>query len=133
MFGGGHKSTKATNYLFSYNSQEFVFVVFVNLRQVYMVFQKIGAILPKNIKRSGISRQVEASIVCGAVDKELIRIFGEELGNQARALYYRDKTLTLAVLSSVLAQEIRFREGEILDFLDDKFGPQVVEKIRYLM
>ncbi|NQU78124.1 DUF721 domain-containing protein [Candidatus Falkowbacteria bacterium] len=98
-----------------------------------MAFQKIGAILPKNIKRTGISRQVQASMVCGAVDKEMVRIFGEELGNQVKALYLKNNVLTLAVLSSVLAQEIRFREPEILAFLNNKFGEGAVEKVRYLM
>lgn len=98
-----------------------------------MAFQKVGAILPKTVKRAGISRQIEASMICEAVDKEIRRIFGEELGRQARALYFKDNWLTLAVLSSVLAQEIRFREGEILTFLNERFGQGTVERLRYLM
>lgn len=98
-----------------------------------MGFERVGAILPKNIKKSGISESVRASMICEAVDKELIRIFGEDMGSKAKALYFRNKTLTLAVLSSVLAQEIRFREGEIISYLDNKFGMGVVERIRYLM
>jgi len=98
-----------------------------------MSFQKVGAILPKSIKRAGISRQLEASMICEQADKEIKRIFGEKIGSQSKALYYKDNTLTLAVLSSVLAQEIRFREVEIRRVLNDRFGEGAVERIRYLM
>lgn len=98
-----------------------------------MSFQKLSAILPKTIKRAGISRQIEASMVCEAADEAVKRIFGEELARQARALYFKDNWLTLAVLSSVLAQEIRFREDEIMRVLNGRFGQGTVGRIRYLI
>ena len=97
-----------------------------------MAFQKIGAILPKSIKRAGISGQLQASMVCGAGDREIRRIFGDNLGRQVRVLYFKDNVLTLVILSSVLAQEIRFRESDIILFLNNKFGQGTVERIRYL-
>ena len=98
-----------------------------------MALEKVQNLLPRMVQRAGISRQLEASMVCEAVDKEIKRIFGDRLGGQAKALYYRENTLTLAVLNSVLAQEIRFREAEMLDFLNKRFGEGKVERIRYLM
>ena len=98
-----------------------------------MGFQKIGAILPKNIKRAGFSRQIEASMVCGAADQEIKKIFGDKSGSQARALYFKDNMLTLAILSSSLGQEIKFRESEIMANLNNKFGDRAVERVRYLM
>lgn len=97
-----------------------------------MALYRIGNLLPGMAKRAGISKQLEASMICEAADKEMERIFGKEMGGQGRALYFKDNALTVAVLSSVMAQEIRFREKEIMVGLNWRFGAGKVRRVRYL-
>ncbi|PIP75168.1 hypothetical protein COW86_05295, partial [Candidatus Kuenenbacteria bacterium CG22_combo_CG10-13_8_21_14_all_39_9] len=42
-------------------------------------------------------------------------------------MYLKDKILTIAALSPVVAQELKIREGELINRLADKFGQGVVD------
>jgi len=97
-----------------------------------MALYRIGNLLPGMAKRAGISKQLEASMICEATDKEIERIFGKEMGGRGRALYFKDSTLTMAVLSAAMAQEIRFREKEIMTGLNQRFGTGKIRRVRYL-
>lgn len=97
-----------------------------------MSFQHIGSLLPRNIKRAGIGRQIQASLVCQEFDRLLARFFVHEIASQAKALYFKDNTLTIAVLNCVLAQELKFKEAEIIGVLNGKYGEGTVRRMRYL-
>lgn len=98
-----------------------------------MSFQHIGGLLPRNIKRAGISHQIQASLICQEFDKLLAHFFIKEIVGQAHALYFKDNTLTIAVLNSALAQELKFKEQEIIDKINRKYGQGRVRRLRFLM
>jgi len=98
-----------------------------------MSFSTISNILDKNFQqKSGLAKQVTAALVCDEFDKLILEKWGDKVENKAKALYFKDKVLTIACLSSVMAQEIKLHEIELLDQLNAKFEG-VVERVRYLV
>jgi hypothetical protein len=98
-----------------------------------MSFSAISSILNNTVKQQkGLSAQVTAALVCEEFDKIVRQIWGEIGATKVKALYLKDNVLTIASLSSVMAQEIKLNEREILSALNDKFKG-VVERIRYVI
>ena len=98
-----------------------------------MSFSTIENILDKSFKsKSGLAKQVTAALVCDEFDKIILEKWGSKIKNKTKALYFKDNTLTIASLSSVMAQEIKLHENEILKELNLKF-PNAIHNIRYIV
>ncbi len=93
----------------------------------------LKSLLQKSIKRAGINRQVEAYQVVHAFNELSPKILGDKLKDSVMAISVRDKILSVACLSSIVAQELRFKEKKIIDTLNGKFGKEVVRKIKYVL
>lgn len=99
-----------------------------------MGFSSISSILNTTVKKQkGLSGQVTAALVCEEFEKIACREWGEKGAGKVKALYLKDNVLTIACLSSVMAQEIKLNEREILAELNGKFGNGAVERIRYVV
>ncbi len=91
----------------------------------------ISDYLKKSINKAGISRQVQAAQVCH-LWKEVIKVmFNQEAAEKSQAIRFKGGTLTVAVLSSVLAQEFKFKEEEIIRRINKKMGGDLVSRIRF--
>jgi len=77
-------------------------------------------------------RGVDASLVVEFTNTVLENFFGAQVSNSAKAVYYKSSNLTIAALSSIAAQEIKFREKDIIMEINNKFGQNKVRKIKYL-
>lgn len=77
--------------------------------------------------------QVEAALVVKKFDEIAIEIWGAEIAKEIKALYIKDKILTVAVLSSAMSSELRFQENEIIKKLNQHFDKELVYKIRFLI
>ncbi|MBU4360718.1 DUF721 domain-containing protein [Candidatus Parcubacteria bacterium] len=98
-----------------------------------MPFSTIGKILNKNLqKRSGLAKQIHATLICEEFDKIIAKKWGQKIINKVKAMYFKDNTLTIASLSSVAAQEIKLHEQKILEKINLKFE-NAVKQIRYLI
>jgi len=93
----------------------------------------IKNILDRNIREAGIKQPVTAAIICDEFNKLAIEIIGEKIRDKAKALYLKNRTLTVAVLSSVIGQELKLHEKEILEKLNKKLGENVVDRIRFFV
>ncbi|HEX9664490.1 MAG TPA: DUF721 domain-containing protein [Patescibacteria group bacterium] len=91
----------------------------------------INKILKNSIKKSGLEPQIEASLVLEEAGQILYAIFGDKIVNQARPLYVKNKILTIAVLSSIVSQELKLRESEIIDKINKKFEKNLVARLRF--
>ncbi|MEK7131304.1 MAG: DciA family protein [Patescibacteria group bacterium] len=98
-----------------------------------MAMKSLGEILKKQMKQQVPGwKHVEASIVVEKTNEIIKEFFGAESVRFAQAVYFKDRTITITCLSSVMAQEIRLNEKKIILTLNNKLGGQTVEKIRYL-
>lgn len=97
-----------------------------------MTFTEIGKILDKKYGRSQMAQKVTASLVCEEFDKVVLELWGKKMKNMAQAMYLKNKILTVAVLSPVVAQELKIREKQLVDKLNSKFGRMTVDRLRFL-
>lgn len=96
------------------------------------MFNDLGSLLPQAIKRAGITRQVDSSNVVKVAEKKLKEKLPPEAAEDLKPVYIKDGLLAIAALSPVAAQELQFRENEVIDEINEKFGKQVVKRIKYL-
>jgi predicted nucleic acid-binding Zn ribbon protein len=96
------------------------------------MFQDLKSLLPKSIKRSGLGRAVEAAQVLKEYETILKEILPARAMDKIKPLYVKDRVLTVASLSSVIAQELGFKEAELVRKINAVFGQNVIEKIRYI-
>jgi predicted nucleic acid-binding Zn ribbon protein len=94
--------------------------------------QSIKNILSRRPDKSPLMRQVRAAMVLEMVKEFLIKEFGDKVLDKARPMYVKDKILNIACLSSVLSQEIRYKEQDILKLVNEEFGKNTVERVRYI-
>ena len=87
--------------------------------------------LKKSINKAGIDKQVKAAQICHFWQEVIREIFGQEIAKKSQALKFKNGALTVAVLSSVLAQEFKFKEEEIKSKINKKVGYSLVKKIRF--
>jgi len=98
-----------------------------------MSFTPIGDTLGDKFQASGpLKKQVEASQVVEYAQEAFIELFGEKNGALARPLFLKNRTLTVTCATSSVAQEIRLRQGEIVESINKKLGKKEVDRIRYL-
>lgn len=90
-------------------------------------------LLHGSLNKAGIGEQVGAAVVCTEFDNILQEVLGEGVKDKARALYVKNGTLTVAVLSSAIGQEIKLHEQEILEKLSKKSDGNEVNRIRFLV
>jgi len=84
------------------------------------------------MKQTAGWKQVEASLAVEKTNEVLREFFGAESARFSQAVYFKDRTITITCLSSVMAQEIKLNEKKMLAAINQKLGGQSVEKIRYL-
>ncbi|OGH88172.1 MAG: hypothetical protein A3J93_00315 [Candidatus Magasanikbacteria bacterium RIFOXYC2_FULL_42_28] len=94
--------------------------------------QTLGSLLNRPNQNRPLLKQVRAAMVVEAANEFISKTYGQGAENQARALYLKNGILTIACLSSVLAQEMRLREKELLRAVSAKFSPDTIKKVRYL-
>ncbi len=97
-----------------------------------MAMKSLGELLKKQMKQTTSWKHVEASIVVEKTNEVLREFFSPESKRFAQAVYFKDRTISITCLSSVMAQEIKLNERKIILSINNKLGGQTVEKIRYL-
>jgi len=92
----------------------------------------LGNIIGNKDHHSSLMRGVSGAMAVEEASKLLISIFGSTARNTCQVMPIKNRILLIACLSSVLEDEIKKREKEIIDNINRKIGECVVEKIRFL-
>lgn len=95
------------------------------------MFHDIKAILEKNIKQAGLRKQVDAINMVETFNGLAPYLLGQKIAQHTQAIYIRNKILTIQCSSSVIMQEVRYREYKIIRALNAKAGQQSIIKLRY--
>lgn len=96
-----------------------------------MPFTPIGDTFKQN-GRGPLKRQVEATFVIESANSIIQSLLGPEQALHAKPLFLKNRTLTITCSSSVVAQEIRLHQSEIVEKINQKLGKKEVDRIRYL-
>ncbi|MFN3301945.1 MAG: DUF721 domain-containing protein [Patescibacteria group bacterium] len=92
----------------------------------------ISSLIWSAIRRAGLEKEIIASLVIEEFKKFLVKEFGEKILKKVKILYFQNQILTLSVLSSVIAQEIKLNEKKFLKKINQKFGKKIIKSIRFL-
>jgi hypothetical protein len=100
-----------------------------------MSFVGIGDLLKNRIGKGHFSEKITAALVCEEFDKIMLETFGEVIVNNAKTMYLKDKILTVACLSPVVAQEVTIKEKQLVEKINSRFsqGDRIVERLRMLL
>ena len=89
-------------------------------------------LLDYSIRKAGIGRQVQAAVVVAAFDEAVKKYLPAAAHHRVKGLHYREHTLTIGCLSSVVAQEVKFNQQNIIDFVNERCGGPVVTTLQFL-
>jgi len=90
-------------------------------------------LLTESLGRTGAAKEVMAAMICDEANKLIKEIMGNKVKKRAEAKYVKNQELAIAVLSSVVSQEIKLHEHELITKLNYKVGKEVVKKIKFLV
>lgn len=97
------------------------------------MLEPIGLLLQHSVRKGGIETQVESSRVISDFHEELKKLFGPKILNRVQAKFLKNKVLSVAVLGSVLVNEIRLHQGQIIENINAKHKKILVERLRFLV
>ncbi len=95
--------------------------------------KSLGEILKKQMPQMQRGKQIAATIVVEKANDIIRELFHPSAVKYAQAIYFKDKTIAITCLSSVMAQEIRLNEQRIISGINKKLGTLTVERVRYLV
>jgi predicted nucleic acid-binding Zn ribbon protein len=90
-------------------------------------------LLWKAINKAGIARQVEAALVVEKAQAIVDEFLPKKESKLAKVLYLKNQLLTVACLSSTVAQEIKLNEPQIINRLNQQFNKEIVKRLRFLL
>ena len=91
----------------------------------------IKSILGSQVKKKGVAKSMEASVVCDKFDAWVVQKFGEVMGQKVRAAKFTNGVLTLSSQSSVLSQEIKLNEEQIKQEVNGILGEEVIKQLMF--
>lgn len=97
-----------------------------------MIMKSMGEILKAKSSKSPFMHSVLCAAAIDMTNIYIEEIWGEEGKKLAKAMYIKNGVLVIACLSSIMAQEIKMKEAELLNKVNAKCGSSMVKKIRYL-
>ena len=87
--------------------------------------------LMKAVRKAGISSEVEAASVLAIFQAELKKVCGSDLAGEVRPLCLRVNTVTVEVRSSLIVQEVSFKEQILLAAVNRQLEQVKVNKISW--
>ncbi|OJI07122.1 hypothetical protein BK004_01735 [bacterium CG10_46_32] len=96
------------------------------------MWESIGSLVPKSVQKAGISKSISDAMVCEEFDKIAAHILGAA-ASKCRAVYLKDHTLWVAVLSNSVSSELKMYEQDILKALVERFGENHVSSLRFMI
>lgn len=95
------------------------------------MFKDLKSILPKTIKRAGISDKIDNLRVL-ELYSEIVKPIAENSENVLRPIYIKGDVLTVAALSQKTVRDLQYFEHKIVEEINIKMGKKVIEKINYI-
>ncbi|MDP3995063.1 MAG: DUF721 domain-containing protein [bacterium] len=96
------------------------------------MWEPIGNLVPKSVHKAGITGAVNDALVCEEFDSMTTHILGEAAA-KCRAVYIKDTTLWVAVLSNAVSNELKMYEQDIIRALKERFGSGRISGLRFMI
>ena len=96
------------------------------------MFNDLGSLLPQAVKRAGINKQVDSAKLIELAEETLREQLSPEVAKELKPAFIQNGQLAIAALSPIAAQELQFREQEVIEKVNKKTGRQAVKRLKYL-
>ncbi len=97
-----------------------------------MPFTTLADALQKKLDSTPFKKQLESVEVVAVAELVLRELCAANLAEASKPWFLKNRTLTISCASSVIAQEIRLNQAEIVQKINEKLGKDKVDRIRYL-
>jgi len=97
-----------------------------------MPWFNIKDVANSSLEKKGIKDQLQGSLIIAEANKLLVDFFGEDFQDKARAIYFKEGVLTIAVLSDDLFGQMKSQEEEFIAILNNKFADNIVSTLKFL-
>jgi len=98
-----------------------------------MPFVKLEKLLPKSVKKAGIQSQLDSAKILESFNQVIEKFFGPAAAKKIRPLSLNNGSLSIACLSSVLAQRLKSQERMILEAVNRPYKQKIVTRLRFLV
>lgn len=90
------------------------------------MFIPIQKILPKSIRRLGLTRQTEAALICEKYRKLAPRLIHTNALQHTFPKFYRGRALTIGVENSAWAAQVVTHKKELIKIVNEELGKQIL-------
>ena len=97
-----------------------------------MSWLSINEQLNKNLIQKGIKKKVDEFLVITLANELIEEIWGIELQQKVRVIYFKNNILVVAILSDVIEEEFKFHKDNFIKKINNKLGNNVVKNLRFL-
>jgi hypothetical protein len=97
-----------------------------------MAWTSFKDVADRSLDEKGISTQVQESLVLKEANYVISNFFDQADQEKARAIYWKDSVLTIAVLCDSLFEEIASQKEQFINILNNRFEDKIVEDLRFL-
>ena len=97
-----------------------------------MSWQSLKDIASDSMDNKGIRLKIQGSLVVSQANDIIGNFFGSEAQIKARAVYWREGVLVIAILCKDLHVEIETQQDQFIRILNNRFSDIVVYRLRFL-
>ncbi len=97
-----------------------------------MPLTNLKSILSSSFANKGVAKSITAAMICEAFDEFVVEKFGKEISENIHAQMFSNGVLTVKSSSPVLSQEIKLREEEVKDTVNEKIKKDMVKSLRFV-
>jgi len=97
-----------------------------------MSWLSINEQLNKNLIQKGIKKKVDEFLVITLANELIEEIWGIELQQKVRVVYFKNNILVVAILSNIIEEEFKFHKDNFIKKINNKLGNNVVKNLRFL-
>jgi predicted nucleic acid-binding Zn ribbon protein len=93
------------------------------------MLESLGRLLPKNLKRAGVGKSIDAAMIAEECAKALAEAFGDDAAH-LRVVSFKNGILKVACDHSAYAEDLRLRERELVAAMNARIGENRVTSVK---
>jgi len=102
-------------------------------KKYFYNMDKIDKILNFKHGDSSLMKSIRASLIVEHFNKLISEEWGRSMINHVNGVSYKEKTLTVACMSAVAANEVKLKEGLLVRKMNLEFGDSTVTDVKYML
>ena len=96
------------------------------------MFKDIRNIIPRSIKRAGISREVAETDVFALFKKAGEKVLRAENLSKLKPVFFKSEVLFIASLSDAAIRDLKDNESEIIEYINNILEKEDVKKLKIM-